>query len=78
MKRMYCYAACSVFIWLVLGVSGPNAHAAAAGLAAAKKQAVAKGCVFETNHDDIIAKAKQQGGKVRVLSSFDPGSDFPG
>jgi len=72
MKRTYCYAACSAFVWLVFWAGAPDVYAAAAGLANAKQQAEAKGFIFETSHDDIVAKAKQQGGRVRVLSSFDP------
>jgi hypothetical protein len=39
---------------------------------AAKKQSEANGFIFEENRASIIAKAKQEGGKIRVLSSFDP------
>ena len=73
MKRKACYAVCWVFVWMVFGITGTDVHAASAGLADAKKQAETKGFIFEAKHADIIAKAKQQGGKIRVLSSFDPG-----
>jgi len=47
-------------------------EAASAGLAAARKQSEAKGFIFEESRAEIIAKAKQQGGRIRVLSSLDP------
>src|SRR5215510_10319173 len=37
----------------------------------AKRAAETKGYLFETSHDEIIAKAKQEGGKLRVLSGLD-------
>jgi ABC-type Fe3+ transport system substrate-binding protein len=42
----------------------------------AKQEAEAKGFIFETNRDEIVAKAKK-GGKLRALSSLDPGSFKP-
>jgi ABC-type Fe3+ transport system substrate-binding protein len=72
MTRSYRIAVCFVFLWFHLGVSGPRLYAASATLASAKQQAEAKGFIFETSHGDIVAKAKQEGGKIQVVSSFDP------
>lgn len=38
----------------------------------AKKEAEAKGYVFETSHDEIVAKAKREGGKMRAHVSQGP------
>ncbi len=46
-------------------VAAPNS-----ALDEAQKQAEAKGFVFATSHDEIVAKAKKEG-ELRVLSSFD-------
>ena len=73
MNTKACYPACWVFMCLVFGIIRTDVHAASASLAEAKKQAETKGFIFESNHADIIAKAKQQGGKIRALSSLDPG-----
>ena len=37
----------------------------------AKKEAEAKGYIFELSHDDVVAKAKKEG-KLRVISGLDP------
>jgi hypothetical protein len=42
----------------------------------AKQEAEAKGFIFETSRDEIVAKAKKEG-KLRVLSSLDPSSFKP-
>jgi ABC-type Fe3+ transport system substrate-binding protein len=42
----------------------------------AKQEAEAKGFIFETNRNEIVAKAKKEG-KLRALSSLDPGSFKP-
>ena len=73
MKRKVCYALGFAFAWFAFGFTGSNIYAASASLADAKKQAETKGFIFEANHADIVAKAKQQGGKIRALSSLDPG-----
>ena len=44
--------------------------AASASLAGAKKEAEAKGLIFETSHQEIVNKAKE-GGRIRVLSSLE-------
>jgi ABC-type Fe3+ transport system substrate-binding protein len=46
------------------------AASAAAGLLKAKQEAEAKGFIFETTRDEIIAKAKKEG-KLRVISSLE-------
>ncbi len=46
------------------------AAAANPGLLKAKKDAESKGYIFETNHDDIVARAKKEG-KLRVLSTIE-------
>src|SRR5262245_21792562 len=53
-----------------LATNGLAAESSAA-LLKAKKDAEAKGFIFETNRDAIIAKAKQEG-VVKVLSGLDP------
>jgi iron(III) transport system substrate-binding protein len=72
MKKSVCCAVAFLLAWLALEFAGSLVHGASGGLATAKKQSEAKGFIFEENHADIIAKAKQQGGKLRVLSSLDP------
>src|SRR5262245_19753106 len=44
-----------------------------ATLVSAKKAAESKGYIFETKHDEIVAKAKKEG-KLRVLVALDPRS----
>jgi iron(III) transport system substrate-binding protein len=60
-----------VILLMVFGVP-PAANAAAAGAALqkAKQEAEAKGFVFESSRDEIIAKAKKEG-KLRVLTSLE-------
>jgi ABC-type Fe3+ transport system substrate-binding protein len=72
-KRKAFFALILLLVWLAFEFAGARGYAASAGLAIAKKQSEAKGFTFEANHADIVAKAKQQGGKIRVLSSLDPG-----
>jgi iron(III) transport system substrate-binding protein len=55
---------------LLLFNSGAFAAAASPSLAKAKQDAEAKGYIFESNHDDIVAKAKKEG-KLRVLSTME-------
>jgi iron(III) transport system substrate-binding protein len=58
-------------ILLILGLpTATNAAAAGAALQKAKQEAEAKGFVFESSRDEIIAKAKKEG-KLRVLSSLE-------
>jgi iron(III) transport system substrate-binding protein len=54
----------------VLTMNGSAAESSAA-LLKAKKDAEAKGFIFETSRDAIVAKAKQEGA-VKVLSGLDP------
>src|SRR6185503_20951538 len=72
MKRRARCALVLLLGWLALEFAGARVDAASSGLAAAKKQSEANGFIFEENRAEIIAKAKQEGGKIRVLSSFDP------
>jgi ABC-type Fe3+ transport system substrate-binding protein len=64
----------TVLLALVLVIFGvpaaANAAAAGAALQKAKQEAEAKGFVFESSRDEIIAKAKKEG-KLRVLSSLE-------
>jgi ABC-type Fe3+ transport system substrate-binding protein len=46
-----------------------------AALLEAKKNAEAKGYIFEASHEEIVAKAKKEG-RVRALTGLDPGT-FP-
>jgi iron(III) transport system substrate-binding protein len=55
-------------IWLV---TETFAAGSSAGLAKAKQQADAKGSTFITSHDEIVAKAKQEG-KVRIIAAMSP------
>jgi iron(III) transport system substrate-binding protein len=73
MERKTCYALILLLIGLGFGFASARVYAASAGLATAKKQSEAKGFIFEQSRADIIANAKQQGGKIRALSSLDPG-----
>jgi iron(III) transport system substrate-binding protein len=54
-------------------VSALAAAASSPSLIKAKQEAEAKGLVFLTNHDEIIAQAKKEG-KIRVLSGQDQNS----
>jgi hypothetical protein len=54
----------------VLATNGSAAESSAA-LLKAKKEAEAKGFIFETTRDEIVAKAKKEGA-VKVLSGLDP------
>jgi ABC-type thiamine transport system substrate-binding protein len=69
-----------VFVFAVLAYGHWAALALAASdspsLLKAKQDAEAKGFLFETNHDEIVAKAKKES-KLRVMSSLDPGSFKP-
>src|SRR5262245_671285 len=58
--------------FFLLATNGSAGESGAAALKA-KKEAEAKGFIFETSRDAIIAKAKQEGG-VRVLSGLDQSS----
>jgi iron(III) transport system substrate-binding protein len=59
--------ASSVFFGLPFAA---NAAAAGAGLEKLKQEAQAKGFLFETSHDEIVAKAKKEG-KARILTSLE-------
>jgi ABC-type Fe3+ transport system substrate-binding protein len=70
---------CSVAIGLSVGLAfcgaGVSLAAVAASVLDAKKAAEAKGYIFETSHDEIVAKAKKEG-RVKALTGLDPGT-FP-
>jgi ABC-type Fe3+ transport system substrate-binding protein len=71
MKSDYIRGSVAAIIFLCL--SAPSLlHGAAASpaLLKAKQEAEARGYIFETSRDDIIAKAKKEG-KLRVLSSLE-------
>lgn len=70
--------ALSLLLLAGLCAAGDDFAAAAAGpaLLKAKKEAEAKGFIFETSHDEIVARAKKEG-KLRVLSTLDPSSFKP-
>jgi iron(III) transport system substrate-binding protein len=58
-------------VLVILGVpAAANAAAAGAALQKAKQEAEAKGFIFETSRDEIVAKAKKEG-KLRVLTSLE-------
>jgi len=63
-----CTLAFLTLIWLVAEI---RAAEPSPNLSKAKQQAEAKGYNFITNHDEIVAKAKQEG-KVRVTAAMDP------
>ena len=61
----------SCWAFLTSAVFGADAT-----LVSAKKAAESKGYIFETSHDEIVAKAKKEG-KLRVLVALDPRSIRP-
>lgn len=62
--------AAMVLLFLCLLVSS-SAHGATPALLKAKQSAQSLGFLFETSHEEIVAKAKKEG-KLRVISSLDP------
>ena len=62
---------CWIFSTQALGAAAPSP-----ALIKAKQDAETRGFAFETSRDEIIAKAKKEG-KLRALSSLDPGSFKP-
>ena len=71
MKAMHFRAGLAVSAIAILLLSG-SAFAAAPNpaLAKARQEAEAKGYIFESSHDDVVAKAKKEG-KLRVLSTME-------
>jgi spermidine/putrescine-binding protein len=71
--RMSSLASVALFIVMVSTTFGAAAVAATPnqGVLKAQKDAEAKGLIFYTSRDDIIAKAKQEG-KLRVLAEMEP------
>jgi ABC-type Fe3+ transport system substrate-binding protein len=73
MKVGLCIQACLFWLaeFFAMGTICSAAEPAPA-LLKAKKDAEAKGFIFEISRDDIVAKAKKEG-TVKVLSGLDPG-----
>ena len=67
------YASALWFFLLGCFVRTMNGSAAesSGALLKAKKEAEAKGFIFESSRDEIVAKAKKEGA-VKVLSGLDP------
>jgi ABC-type Fe3+ transport system substrate-binding protein len=65
-------------LFLSLWLFGASAQAASAGPAVekAKQESEAKGFIFLSSHDEIVAAAKKEG-KLRAFSSLDPASFKP-
>ncbi|MBI2986436.1 MAG: extracellular solute-binding protein [Deltaproteobacteria bacterium] len=73
MKVSSFKAATLLLLSLSLVLVSRDVFAASAGLLKAQKEAEAKGFIFETGHDEIVAKAKK-GGAIQILSSSEPAS----
>src|SRR3972149_12157035 len=69
-SRFYAVVFASVFLFSCPG-SLAMAAAPGAALLKAKKDAEAKGFIFESSHADIVGKAKKEG-KLRIASTLDP------
>ena len=72
MKANCIWIAAFLFIGLKAGVAIAGS-APSPSLLKAKQEAEAKGFVFFTRHDEIVAQAKKEG-KIRVLSGQDQNS----
>jgi ABC-type glycerol-3-phosphate transport system substrate-binding protein len=72
-NKFFQLLALSVAFALCMLAGDVRAAAPTGPLIEARKQAEAKGYVFEASHDDIVAKAKKEG-HLRVLSTMD--ADF--
>lgn len=71
MKLHNSWTVLLALVLMIFGVpAAANAAAAGAALQKAKQEAEAKGFIFETSRDEIIAKAKKEG-KLRVLTSLE-------
>ena len=62
------------FLWVAHTVA--LAASPSAGLLKAKQEADARGYIFETSHNEIVAKAKKEG-KLRVITSLEPETYAP-
>jgi hypothetical protein len=63
----------SIFVLVLLSwAAPPNSFAAPAALIEAKQEAEAKGFLFETSHEEIVAKAKRERGRMRAHVSQGP------
>ena len=69
-KKSIGFASFLIASWLIAS-SGAMAASPSATLLKAKQDAEAKGYIFHTSHDEIVAKAKKEG-KLKVLSSQEP------
>ena len=67
MALQICRLAILIFVVILLVGRG---FAGDASLPKAKQEAETKGYLFETRHDDIVAKAKKEG-KLRVFTALD-------
>jgi ABC-type Fe3+ transport system substrate-binding protein len=76
MNTIFKATALIAFVGFCLFGAQAFAASASPSLLKAKQDAEAQGFSFETNRDDIIAKAKKEA-RLRVLSSLDPGSFKP-
>ncbi len=76
--KVTCIQAKVGMVLISLWLFGSHAFAASASpnLQKAKQESEAKGFIFLSNHDEIVAKAKKEG-KVRAFSSLDPASFKP-
>ena len=70
MREARTRTAFMVLLFLFLLVSS-GAQGATPDLIKIKQSAQAKGFIFETSHEDVVAKARKEG-KLRVISSLDP------
>ena len=71
MKLHNSWTVLLALVLVILGVPAfANAAAASAALQKAKQEAEAKGFIFETSRDEILARAKKEG-KLRVLTSLE-------
>jgi hypothetical protein len=61
----------AMFLLVAFLLVARNAIAASPAVLKAKQSAEAQGFMFETSHDEIVAKAKKEG-KLRVITSLDP------
>jgi hypothetical protein len=70
MRKTNTWLSAVALLFLCLLVS-PSVHGAVPAALKAQQSAQAKGFLFETSHEEILAKAKKEG-RLRVISSLDP------
>lgn len=71
MKIRSVIVALSLALYFFITPSTTHAAGASPAVLKAKKDAEAKGYIFEISHDEIVAKAKKEG-KLRVVSTLEP------